>query len=175
MRNLEKRNPAAGPGFECADQGGGLRNHSTARPVDVLLPRLERVRSTGPTSWRADCPNGHQHAHGSLAITEAADSTVLLHCFACGDTAGILGAVGLAVGDLFPGRIKDPSPEGRRRAREAFKRNGWAAALGVLSREATVVLCAAGMLRQGHALAPDDDNRLTLAMQRIDSARSVLS
>lgn len=143
--------------------------------VDLLLVRLKRVRKTGPASWRADCPNGHEHARGSLAVTEADDGRVLLHCFACSDTPGILAAAGLEASDLFPERIKDTSPEGRRRARQAFKQSGWAAALGVLSREATVVGCAAGMLRQGRALSPEDDARLTMAMQRIDDARAVLT
>jgi hypothetical protein len=141
----------------------------------ALLSRLQRVRKTGPNSWRADCPNGHQHARGSLAITETEDGTVLVHCFACTDVRGILDATGLQLADLFPERIKDTSPEGRRRARQAFKQGAWAAALGVLSREATVVGCAAGMLRQGHALTPEDDTRLTLAMKRIDDARAVLT
>ncbi|HKZ10392.1 MAG TPA: hypothetical protein VJL61_06770 [Rhodanobacteraceae bacterium] len=143
--------------------------------VDLLLVRLQRVRKTGPASWRADCPNGHEHARGSLSITEGDDGRVLLHCFACSDTPGILAAAGMEASDLFPERIKDQTPEGRRRARQAFKQSAWAAALGVLSREATVVACAAGMLRQGHALTAEDDSRLTLAMQRIDDARAVLT
>lgn len=143
--------------------------------ADILLSRLQHVRSTGPASWRADCPNGHQHARGSLAITQADDGRVLAHCFACSDVHGILSAVGLELADLYPERIKDPSPEARQRAREAFKRNGWAAALRVLSREATVVLAAAWMLRNGRTLTADDGARLTLAMQRIDRAREVLA
>lgn len=142
--------------------------------ADILLSRLQGVRRSGD-GWRADCPNGHRKAKGSLAINEGSDGTVLLHCFGCGDVAGILSAVGLELADLFPERIRDPSPEGRQRAREAFKRSSWAAALRVLSREATVVLVAAGMLREGHALTADDDTRLTLAMERINGAREVLA
>ena len=138
-----------------------------------LLDRLEGVRR-GPDGWRANCPNGHSKAKGSLSITETSDGTVLLHCFSCGAVQGILCAVGLEVGALFPARIKDSSPEGKAKAREAFKRNGWQAALGVLSRETTVVCCAAGMLRQGLKLSTDDDARLSLAMHRIDSAKEVL-
>lgn len=143
--------------------------------AELLLSHLHNVRATGPNAWRADCPNGHQHARGSLAVTVGDDGRVLLYCFACNDVQGILGAVGLELADLFPERIKDPSPEARQRAREAFKRNAWAAALRVLSREATVVLAAAGMLRQGRALTAEDDARLTLAMQRIDGARELLA
>lgn len=141
----------------------------------ALLSRLHGVRTTGAASWRADCPNDHQHARGSLSVTVADDGRLLLHCFACGDVRGILAAVGLELGDLFPERIRDPSPEARQHARDAFKRSAWSAALRVLSREATVVGCAAAMLRQGDALTADDDARLIVAMQRIDDARAVLA
>ncbi|SRR5579875_271314 len=123
-----------------------------AMTAELLLSRLKHVRATGPASWRADCPNGHTKARGSLAVTESADGTVLLHCFACSDVHGILSAVGLEVADLFPERIKDTSPEARQRAREALKRTAWAAALRVLSRETCVVNAAAGWLRQRKTL-----------------------
>lgn len=143
--------------------------------ADILLARLRHVRSTGPASWRADCPNRHQHARGSLAITQTGDGCILLHCFACGDVHGILAAIGLEIADLFPERIKDPSPEARQRAREAFKRDGWRAALGVLGRESTCVLVAAGMLARGETLSANDHQRLNLAKQRIEDARVVLT
>lgn len=140
----------------------------------ALLSRLENVQRSGP-GWRANCPNGHAKARGSLSVAQADDGRVLLHCFACSDTPGILAAIGLEAADLFPERIRDPSPEARHRARETFKQAGWKAALGVLVREATVVLIAAGMLRQGHALSGEDDARLSLAMMRIEDARAVLA
>ena len=143
--------------------------------AEALLARLEHVRKSGQASWRADCPNGHQHARGSLAITEGSDGTLLLHCFACGDVQGILTSLGLELRDLFPERIRDPSPEARQRAREAFKRSGWAAALRVLSREACAVNAAAGWIRERKALTDDDYNRLVLACSRIDRAREVLA
>lgn len=143
--------------------------------ADILLSRLQHVRRNGD-GWRADCPNPvHSHVKGSLSITQADDERILLHCFACADVHGILSAIGLELADLYPERIKDPSPEARRRAHEAFKRSSWAAALRVLAREATVVLAAAGMLRQAQVLTVEDDNRLTLAMQRIEDARAVLA
>lgn len=144
--------------------------------AETLLAHLQGVHKTGPASWRAKCPAcNHPHDTGALAINESSGGTILVHCFRCGDTAAILAAVGLTVADLYPERIRDPSPEARQRAREAFKHSAWSAALRVLSREATVVGCAAGMLRQGHALTDDDDTRLTLSMQRINDARAVLA
>lgn len=140
--------------------------------ADALLERLDNVRQYGD-SWRANCPNGHSKAVGSLSITEAEDGRVLLHCFACGDTAGILRALGLDMAALFPERLKDLSPEGRRAAADAFKRNGWRAALGVLDREATVVLIAANDVHDGKVLSADDQARLGVAVERIAKVREV--
>lgn len=140
----------------------------------MLLSRLEDVRRSGD-GWRANCPNGHAKARGSLSIAEADDGRILLSCFACHDTPAILGTLGLELADLFPERIRDPSPEARQRAREAFKRNAWAAALGVLSREAGVVLLAARDTLAGKALSADDAERLTLAVDRIRHAREALA
>lgn len=146
----------------------------SSSPVETLLARLRNVRRYGD-GWRADCPNGHRNARGSLSVSVADDSRILAHCFACNDTPGILAAVGLELADLYPERIRDPSPEARQRAREAFQRNGWRAALGVLGREAMVVLAAAGELGQGRALSAEDSARLTLAANRIDNAREIFA
>lgn len=140
----------------------------------LLLSRLDGVRRSGE-GWRAICPNPvHQHRKQTLSIGEADDGRILLTCFACHDTPGILGALGLEMADLYPERIRDPSPEARQRAREAFKRSSWAAALGVLGREARVVLLAAHDMMGGAALSADDMARLALAEGRIQRAREVL-
>jgi hypothetical protein len=143
--------------------------------ADMLLSRLEGVRRSG-AGWRANCPNPtHSKARGSLSITEADDGRLLLSCFACHDTPAILGALGLELADLFPERIKDTSPEGRRAAREAFKRASWTAALGVLARESYVVLLVALDMLAGKVPAPADVDRLALAEDRIARARKVLA
>lgn len=140
----------------------------------VLLSRLEGVRQHGK-GWRANCPNGHNKTKGSLSIACADDGRVLMHCFACHDVQGILSAVGLELSDLFPERIRDPSPEARQRAQQAFMASGWKAALGVLGREATIVEIAAHDLAEGHALAEADHDRLLTACERIHAAREVLT
>ncbi|MGH8116592.1 MAG: hypothetical protein ACREPJ_04690 [Rhodanobacteraceae bacterium] len=142
--------------------------------AEILLARLEGVRRVGVDSWFARCP-AHADKSPSLSIKATADGTVLLHDFAGCDAATVVQAVGLELADLFPTRLKPQTPQERRAAREAFKRSAWCAALRVLSREATVVSCAAGMLLQDTALTPDDGARLTLAMQRIEDARAVLA
>lgn len=140
----------------------------------MLLSRLEGVRRSGE-GWRANCPNGHTKARGSLSITEADDGRILLSCFACHDTPTILGALGFELADLFPERMKDASPESRRTAREAFKRASWAAALPVLAREAFVVLLAARDVVAGKVLLAADVDRLAAAVDRIEQAREVLA
>ena len=140
----------------------------------MLLSRLEGVRRSGD-SWRANCPNGHAKARGSLSVTEADDGRILLSCFACHDTPAILRTLDLEMADLFPERIRDPSPEARQRAREAFKRSAWVAALGVLGREAGVVLLAARDVLAGNVLRADDVERLALAEDRITRAREALA
>jgi hypothetical protein len=141
----------------------------------ALLARLDGVHRSGK-GWRAHCPNpAHAKARGSLSITKADDGRILLACFACHDTPAILGTLGLELADLFPERIRDPSPEARRTAREAFKRDGWRAALGVLSRESGIVVLAARDLLAGQVLPADDVARLALAEDRITRAREVLA
>ena len=142
--------------------------------ADLLLTRLERVKRSG-TGWRADCPNGHRTARGTLSITQVEDGRILLHCFACGDVGGVLRALGLEASDLFPERIKIPTPEAQGAARERFKRNAWAAALRVLDREACIVAGAARAHLDGLSLPPSDIDRLALAIERIGKAREVLA
>jgi len=86
-----------------------------------------------------------------------------------------LRALGLELADLFPERIKDPSPQARKEAQEAFKRTSWRAALGVLARESGVVLIAARDLRAADVFAGEDADRLALAADRIEGAREVLA
>lgn len=122
-------------------------NEIAPRPANRLLPLLHNLIATGK-GWRADCPNGHRKSRGSLAITEADDGRLLLCCFNCHDTPGLLAAIGLNVADLYPERIRDSSPEARGAAQRAFRRNGWEAAISVLHRETVVLLIACGTLRR---------------------------
>jgi hypothetical protein len=143
--------------------------------IELILSRLEGVHRAG-AGWRTNCPNpAHDKVRDSLSITEADDGRILLSCFACHDTPAILGALGLDLADLFPERIRDPSPEARQRARDAFKRSAWAAALGVLGRESLVVLLAARGLLAGEVLPAGDVERLVQAEDRIARAREMLA
>lgn len=141
--------------------------------VSLLLNQLDGVRRS-PAGWRANCPNGHVNAKGSLAISESSDGRILLHCFACQDTLAILGRLGLALADLYPERLPQPAAVNRE-AHEAFRRHAWTAALGVLSREAKIAALAARDLADGAILSNADADRVAIAARRIDAAREVLA
>lgn len=147
--------------------------YSAIGPLDVLLSRLEGVRASGH-GWIARCP-AHKDRSASLSLAEGRDGRALVKCFAGCEALAVVQAVGLELADLFPERIRDTSPAGRAEAHEAWRQSGWAAALGVLGREASVVLIAARMLAGGRALKPDDLARLLVAVERIEGAREVLA
>lgn len=141
--------------------------------AETLLGRLEGVRRTKPDHWVARCP-AHQDKAPSLSVKQCDDGTILLHDFAGCSPSDVLAAVGLTLADLFPERLKPRTPEERRVAREAFKRDSWRAALGVLTREATIVEIAAHDLADNKPLSDEDHNRLLTAIARIGDARAVL-
>jgi len=147
--------------------------HSAIGPVGVLLARLEGVRSAG-RGYSARCP-AHQDRSASLSIAEGRDGCALVKCFAGCEPQSIVHALGLEMADLFPERIVDSSPGGRAAAREAWRQTGWAAALGVLAREATIVAIAGREVADGRALGAEDHARLLVALERIQDAREVLA
>ena len=175
MRALQKRQCPAVTGHVSHSQPLSPRGSITStRPIDRLLPLLRDVHKVSCAGWRATCPNSHA-GKGGLSIAEAEDGRLLVHCFKSCDASDVLRAVGLELADLYPTPVRDPSPETRRAAHEAFQRAGWTAALSVLEREATVVLSAAFYARRGEALNDVDRARLDLAFARITSAREVLN
>ncbi|KRB34867.1 hypothetical protein ASD82_15135 [Rhodanobacter sp. Root179] len=145
----------------------------TPPPLELLLSRLEGVR-TSSHGWVARCP-AHQDRSASLSLAEGQDGRALVKCFAGCEVLAVVRAVGLELADLFPERATDKSPIGRAEAREAWRQSGWAAALGVLAREASVVLIAGRQLADGRPLGEDDQARLRVALERIEGAREVLA
>jgi CHC2 zinc finger len=138
----------------------------------LLLSRLEHVRKSGK-GWIARCP-AHADKSASLSVTEADGGKILVHCFAGCSALDVVQAVGLALADLFPEPLMPTTPEERRAARRAALHADWDAALGVLAREATILLIAARRVAGAKPLEPEDADRLGLAIERIDSARQVL-
>lgn len=171
MTGPQTRQRPAGTGREVASKKPHA--HSTANPVSLLLSRLDNVRQYG-SGYRADCPTGHR-SRGTLAIGVGDDDRVLLHCHAGCHAADVLGSLGLTLADLHPDRPRDLSPMGRRKAREAVRAAHWAAALGVLATEATVIEVAATMIERGERLSGDDTARVRVAASRIHGCREVLA
>lgn len=171
---LKKRNPASGPGFaEQQTKGRGLQEKYIGAPIELLLSRLDGPRKAGK-GWACKCP-AHAERNASLSIAEGQDGRVLLRCFAGCEPLAIVHALGLELRDLFPQRLPDLTREGRAEARLVWKQAGWAAALNVVAREATVTLIAARMVASGGSLNGEDSHRLSLAVDRIEGARGVLT
>ena len=148
---------------------------SNNNPRALLLSRLKNVRQYGK-GYRANCPIGHA-SHGTLSVGQTDTGTALLHCFVGCAAADVLAALGLTVADLYPNRLHDASPGGRKAARLAMQIADWRAALGVFARESVIVLAAIAKIQKASemALPCDDRDRLTLAVHRIQSAHEVLT
>lgn len=146
-------------------------HHATAT-VTLLLQRLDDVQKTG-AGWRARCPSCGGKSR-KVSVCQV-DDRVLVHCFGCHDANAVLAAVGLTWANLQPPRHWPQTPEERRRARRAVSEAAWSTALSTLAIEATVVLIAAKQLATWDLLSKEDDTRLSIAVDRIDGAASVLT
>ncbi len=134
-------------------------------PVEVLLSRLQKVKGRNG-SWTACCP-AHNDKGPSLAIREADDGRILLHCFAGCETLSVVQAVGMDMTDLFPpdNKRRDYPVEGKPRMKPAFYASDL---IRILAFEALVVSICASDLRKGRKLSDEDNERLKVAQQRIE-------
>lgn len=134
-------------------------------PVEVLLSRLQKVKGRNG-SWTACCP-AHDDKGPSLAVREADDGRVLLHCFAGCPTINVLGAVGMDMTDLFPPdeKRKNYPIEGKPKMKPAFYASDL---IRILSFEALVVNICAYDMSIGKTLREEDRERLKVAQQRIE-------
>lgn len=131
-------------------------------PADLLLPRLDGVRRTGPGRWVAKCP-AHADRVPSLTLREASDGRLLLHCFGGCPVDQVLEAVGLELHALFARRPGTPGAGTRR------ERRPWNAAdlLALAAHEARIVFVAATDLAQGRPLPQAERQRLLEAARRL--------
>ena len=134
-------------------------------PVEMLLSRLQKVKGRNG-SWTACCP-AHEDKGPSLAVREADDGRVLLHCFAGCPTINVLGAVGMDMSDLFPPdeKRKNYPVEGKPKMKPAFYASDL---IRILSFEALVVNICAYDMSIGKTLRDEDRERLKVAQQRIE-------
>ncbi len=143
--------------------------HQRAITLEQVLARLERVRKSG-AGYSARCP-AHEDRTASLSVAVGNDGRILAHCFAGCSTHDLLAAIGLTVGDLFPRRLADSTPEKRRELQGLALRAQLRSCANLLDSEAGVVLIAAGDLHRGCTLSDEDHARLVLAVERIHAAR----
>jgi len=124
-------------------------------PIDVVLPRLDKVKAVGADKWSACCP-AHDDRDPSLSIREADDGKVLLHCWAGCSITDVLAAISLTIRDLFPGDSPGQAHRGPSKAARQF--------------EATVISIALEQMSQGKPLSAADRERFELAKRRLGVA-----
>ncbi len=128
--------------------------------VNTLLSRLSGVRGRNG-SWSAKCP-AHPDKSPSLSVKELPDGRILMHCFGGCGTDAILGALGLAMGDLFPQRLGElPQRRGDFTAMDALR---------ALTFEGTVVALVASDIAEGKPVSEIDAQRARQSVGRIATA-----
>ena len=154
----QKSRPAGGTAYATQQ-----RNDT---PIDAVLHRLDRVKSTGPGKWQALCP-AHDDKRPSLSIREADDGKVLLKCWAGCGAAEIVSALGLSLADLFPGDRRSLHQHGTAPVRRPFD---YRDALTGIAHETLVARLIIEAVNSGEDVDADALDRLALAEERIDDA-----
>lgn len=131
------------------------------RPIDKLLPRLERVRQTAPDRWIARC-SAHEDNGPSLSIRELPDGRLLVHDFAGCAAPDVLAAVGLTLTDLFPDGGREHHRGEKHRPRVPA-----ADLLLLASREVITASILAADFRDRRSIQETDWARLALCASRL--------
>lgn len=132
-------------------------------PIDRLLPLLDRVKRTGPSTWLASCPT-REDKHPSMTIRELDDGRILLHDFGGDSVEEVLGALGLTFSDLYPPRAIDHHRKPERRPFPA------ADCLRAIAFEGTIIALAGAAIIAGEPITQFDKDRLLIAVGRINAA-----
>lgn len=136
-------------------------------PVENLLQRLEMVKGRN-NSWTARCP-AHADRSPSLAVRQAEDGRVLLHCFGGCETESVLSAVGMSMSDLFPPdeKRREYPVEGKPAIKPAFYASDL---MRIIGFEALVVQIVAFDIGNDKPVSKETRDRMLLAYQRIEEA-----
>ncbi|MBU2766151.1 virulence-associated protein E [Acidithiobacillus ferrivorans] len=149
--------------------GKARSNDSNDTAIDRVLHHLDQVKSIGTGKWQALCP-AHDDRRPSLSIKATNDGTVLLKCWAGCGAAEIVSALGLSLGDLFPGdrrNLQDYGTGGP--TRRSFD---YQDALTGIAHEVTVARLIVEAVNRGDEVDTDTLDRLALAETRISDALS---
>ena len=125
-------------------------------PAADLLQRLHNVRGRNG-KWSATCPAHGSGKNRALAITEATDGRVLIHCFGGCETESVLASVGMTWADVMP----EPVAGALKPLRRPYSYGQVARALSAELHVAYVQLCRAS---RGEEI---DRERAGKAAQRI--------
>lgn len=150
---------------------------SSAAPIDSVLYAIEaatgRPAKRSGRGYRTRCASCGGRSE-KVSVCESGNGGVLLFGFCGCSPAQILEACGLTLAALFPARLESMTPEQKRESRRLARESLWAAALGVLGTEATVLEVAATMMERNDPFSGDDLSRVRTAAARIHQAREVL-
>jgi hypothetical protein len=102
-----------------------------------------------------------------LAVKQAEDGRVLLHCFAGCDVHSVVKAVGLEIGDLFPPKRREYPIEGKPAAKTAFYASDL---MRIIGFEALVVQIVAFDIANNKPISEETRERMLTAYERIDEA-----
>jgi hypothetical protein len=134
-------------------------------PIDMVLSRLApfKLRENGRDRWRACCPAHGGSNPSALSVGIGNGGAVLLKCWHGCSAEEVAGALGLELGDLFPPHESHGAPLKRRALLSAQQ------CLDVIAFECLLTWTAAFNLANGHALTPEDLQRLAIAGSRIQA------
>ncbi len=155
---MKKNRPQAEAAYNNA------RSHDS--PIDRVLHRLDRVKSTGPGKYIALCP-AHDDKRPSLSIKEADDGKVLLKCWTGCGAAEIVNALGLSLSDLFPGDRRSLRDHGTGPMRAPFS---YRDAMTGIAHETLVARLIIEAVNRGDEMDIESLDRLALAEERIADA-----
>ena len=136
--------------------------------LQTLLNRLEHVRKHGE-GYRAKCPCHGGTNKSSLSVCEKEDGRILLYCHSSECPAiDILESIGLKFSDIMPERLNHrATPEQRRKWKQDAIHRDWAEFVTDLVHESRIVWVAGRQMRNTEPLNDNDNDRLDLAMVRM--------
>jgi len=135
--------------------------------INNILSELDKVKHTGEGKWLAACP-AHNDKSPSLAIKEADNGNILIHCFAGCSVQEIVESIGLTLADLMPDR-----PDYKKRSKPP-KFNKYELFDRVLY-ESLVLYVAIRQMINKKPLSNDDRQRVERAMEVIFDIKREIS
>ncbi len=135
--------------------------------LENLLSRLDGLKAgSGGNRWVAKCP-AHGDRSPSLTIRAEDDGRILVHCFAGCSAVDVMGALGLAMTDLFPEPL---TREFKPKIRAPFSALD---ALKCLTHESFIVTLAVSDILAGKPMDDRYLERIATAAGRIGTALEV--